>query len=305
MDIRSILKLSGRSWVFPVYAALAWVTGLVLFAWGPVWLGVDLPGLPFYKASLIRVVGGVLMAAGCFAAAMYGEEDSEVQRRGFIWFGIAHFVLGGVLLSQQRAIWGSPLADRLILLVFWAGVAFVFLAVGEEFGSGEGRGLQTLFTTSEAPHDALRSRYRRQIRDAALQEERHRLARDLHDSVKQQIFAIQTSAATAQTRFESDPAGTRAALDQVRTSAREAMAEMEAMLDQLRAAPLENAGLVAAIKKQSEALGFRTGAAVEVEVRELPSNFAVPPGAQQALFRVTQEALANVARHAKAKNLQY
>lgn len=77
---------------------------------------------------------------------------------------------------------------------------------------------------------------------AASQEERHRLARGLPDSVKQQLFVIQTAAATPQTRFDGDSQGAREAIAQVRTSAREAITEMQAMLDQLRAAPLENTG---------------------------------------------------------------
>src|SRR5712692_8522535 len=173
MEQRTILKPSATRWVFPVYAAVAWTAGLILFGWGPVWLGMDLPGLPFYKASLIRVAGGAIMAAGCFAAAMSGVEDSEVQRRGFIWFGIAHIVLTLVLVSQQATIWDSRLADRVIFGVFMAGVAFLFLAFGDSFSSEEGPFLQTLFSTAEAPSGTLRSRYQRQIREAALQEERH------------------------------------------------------------------------------------------------------------------------------------
>ena len=52
---------------------------------------------------------------------------------------------------------------------------------------------------------------------------RHRLARDLHDSVKQQLFVVQTAAATAQTRFDADPAGARDALAQIRDAARDAL----------------------------------------------------------------------------------
>jgi signal transduction histidine kinase len=67
--------------------------------------------------------------------------------------------------------------------------------------------------------------------------------------------------------------------------------------------PLENAGLIEALKKQCEALGFRTGAKIDLKVGVLPPNESLPPGAQQAIFRVAQEALANVARHARAKNV--
>jgi signal transduction histidine kinase len=157
-------------------------------------------------------------------------------------------------------------------------------------------------TLHDAP--ALRSVYEEHVRETAGQEERNRLARDLHDSIKQQIFAIQTGAAAAEVRFDSDPHGARVALADVRTSAREAMTEMEAMLDQLRAAPLESVGLVEALKKQCEALEFRTGARVRLDIAELPVARRWQPGAAQSLFRIAQEALANIARHARATEVK-
>jgi signal transduction histidine kinase len=75
---------------------------------------------------------------------------------------------------------------------------------------------------------------------------------------------------------------------------------MQVMLDQLRAVPLENAGLVESLKKQCEALGFRTGARVEFKLGDLPPTEALPPGAHEAILRAAQEALANVGRHARA-----
>jgi signal transduction histidine kinase len=82
------------------------------------------------------------------------------------------------------------------------------------------------------------------------------------------------------------------------------MTEMEVMLDQLRATPLENAGLVTALRQQCEALGFRTGAHVTFEVGALPPETDVPPGAREAIIRAAQEALSNVARHARAQTVQ-
>jgi signal transduction histidine kinase len=77
------------------------------------------------------------------------------------------------------------------------------------------------------------------------------------------------------------------------------------MTDQLRAAPLGNAGLVEALKRQCEALGIRTGAQVDFHLDgDLPPADTLPPGAHQAMLRAAQEALANVGRHARARNVQ-
>jgi signal transduction histidine kinase len=149
--------------------------------------------------------------------------------------------------------------------------------------------------------DEVRQALLRQIGESAAQEERNRLARDLHDSIKQQLFTINVGAATAQERWERDPEGAQAALVDVRRSAREAMVEMQAMLHQLRPQALTSTpGLVEALREQAEALGYRSGAQVTVELGpEIPDD-RMPPGAREALFRIAQEALANVARHARA-----
>jgi signal transduction histidine kinase len=146
----------------------------------------------------------------------------------------------------------------------------------------------------------MRGRLQQQIREAAAQEERNRLARDLHDSIKQQIFSMSVSAAAVAARWEQDSQGARAALADVQQSAQAAMVEMNAMLQQLRPAPLETMGLVAALREQCEALGYRTGATVSTSFCELPDDEWLPLGAQTGLFRIAQEALANVARHARA-----
>jgi signal transduction histidine kinase len=150
--------------------------------------------------------------------------------------------------------------------------------------------------------DPLRSQYAEQIAAATRQEERARLARELHDAVKQQLFVIQTSTATAQARFDADASGARAALERVRTAARQAITEMEAMLRQLQAAPLGHAGFVSALTAETDALRFRTGAAVTLQVDTLPPTWTLPPGAVQGMFRVAQEALSNIARHARANH---
>jgi two-component system sensor histidine kinase DegS len=71
----------------------------------------------------------------------------------------------------------------------------------------------------------------------------------------------------------------------------------------LRPAPLENTGLVEALGVQAQALGFRTGAQVHVDIGEMPGNDRLLPGTQEAIFRLVQEAFANIAKHARASNI--
>lgn len=290
-------------WVFRAYAALASLAGFLLFGWGPMWFGTDLVGEPWGKAALIRVLGSIMIAAGCCAAGFAAADDPSARRRGLFWFAAGHAVIWLVVLMQQIAIWGTGLAERAVWLSFAVAFLLFYLWATSEGELAHGVLGSLFWSANPNSADRLRSQYEQQIREVARQEERNRLARDLHDSIKQQIFVMQTAAATAQARFDGDPAGARLALEQVRGSAREAVTEMQAMLDQLRAVPLENAGLVESLKKQCEALGFRTGARVEFSFGDLPPTEALPPGAHEAILRAAQEALANVGRHARAGNV--
>ncbi|HLL77914.1 MAG TPA: sensor histidine kinase [Ktedonobacteraceae bacterium] len=161
----------------------------------------------------------------------------------------------------------------------------------------------------------------RQAGEAAAQEERNRLARDLHDSIKQQLFSISVSAAAARARVAGEASdaehsegslgssgnggsNTQAVLDDIQRSAQEAQVEMQALLQQLRPAPLEQMGLVESLRIQAQALGYRTAAEVSVELETLPPDDRLPPGTPEMLFRVVQEAFSNIARHARAQRVQ-
>ena len=307
--------------VFRVYAWITITGGVFFYLWPlkrffPTWLAEpDLAGLPFGRYAILRTAVTVVVMLGIAAVGFSRIEDPPSQRRALIWFAWAH-LLGGVMFFVQ---WDAILS----IVLPWPALGLTPLAVGAvlffiaatsahaprlafPFKSLVAAGVEgpVLFDRARTGSMAsLRSQYEQQIRQAARLEERSRLARDLHDAVKQQLFAIQTSAATVQERFTSDASGALAALEQVRASARDAMTEMEALINQLQAAPLENTGLVSALKQHCEALALRTGADVKVEVGTLPPSNRVAPGAQPALFRAAQEALANVAKHARAKQV--
>jgi signal transduction histidine kinase len=163
--------------------------------------------------------------------------------------------------------------------------------------------INELVTREREVHD-LRESLLTQARDAAAQQERNRLARELHDSIKQQIFSIHMGVAAVQARWDTDPQGARQALGDVRRSAQEAMVEMNALLQQLSPAPVEKVGLMQALRDQCEALGYRTDAEVTVQFGELPADDRLPAGTQESLFRVAQEAFSNIARHARADHVR-
>jgi signal transduction histidine kinase len=308
--------------VFRVYAWVAIVYGSTMYAWGTLILpDVHLIPVQWGSAALLRLAGAAIVAAGVCATAFARMGDPVSRHTGLFWFAAAHLVFGVLALLQWQAILSVVLPP----VVGWApllvGSVLFYLAYtgpGEPTEAPFDRAISILRSRRGAdlagePADVhfairnkpglsqLRSQYVAQLRVAARQEERARLARDLHDAVKQQLFVVQTAAATAEARFDTDADGARAAVEQVRSAAREAMTEMEAMIDQLQAAPLENSGLVEAIKRQAEALAFRTGADVKVEIGTLPPSSALAPGAREAIYRVAQEALSNVGRHARAR----
>jgi signal transduction histidine kinase len=306
--------------VFRIYSWIAIASGLIVFD-SPLWVfpvllgDTSLPGVPWGKVGLVRTVAAIVVASGLVAAGLRRIEDPIGRRRALYWFASAHLAFGVMFFIQWRAVF-SVVAPWPVL--GWTpiviGIVLLYVAVTCVHSPRVQRPFRGLFDNTPGPvlvdrarpgttMDVLRSQYEQQIRQAARAEERARLARDLHDAVKQQLFAIQTSAATAQARFTSDANGAQAALEQVRTSARDAMTEMEAMIEQLQAAPMENAGLVASLRQQCEALALRTGADVKFETGTLPPSAALPPGTQPALFRAAQEAFANIARHARAQHV--
>ncbi len=149
----------------------------------------------------------------------------------------------------------------------------------------------------------MRGQLVEQISATAAQEERNRLARDLHDSIKQQVFSMSVSASAAYAHLENNPLAAREAMLDVKQSAQEAMVEMRALLQQLSPAPLEKSGLIQALRDQCEALAYRTGAKIETRFGDLPPDDRLPIGTQEALFRITQEALSNIARHARTRHV--
>ncbi|HET8627773.1 MAG TPA: histidine kinase, partial [Thermomicrobiales bacterium] len=138
--------------------------------------------------------------------------------------------------------------------------------------------------------------------EAAALEERQRLARELHDSVTQALFSTTLHARAAQLAIERadlPPDGPAArGVAQLRELTQGALAEMRALIFELRPGALAEEGLVAALRKQAAALAAREGLAVAVEAPE--GRVPLDPAVEEHLYRIAQEALHNAVKHAGA-----
>jgi signal transduction histidine kinase len=141
-----------------------------------------------------------------------------------------------------------------------------------------------------------------QARSLAALQERQRLARELHDSVSQSLYGIGLGTHTVLELLERNgaekiTAELRPALTYTLSLAKAALAEMRALIFELRPESLEVEGLIPALARLGEVLQARREVTVEMVLEREPT---LPVAAKEALYRIAQEALNNVAKHAQA-----
>ncbi|HSR30275.1 MAG TPA: two-component regulator propeller domain-containing protein [Anaerolineae bacterium] len=132
-------------------------------------------------------------------------------------------------------------------------------------------------------------------------EERNRLARDLHDAVTQTLFSTALIAEVLPQIWEQDPDDGRRRLDEVRQGTRSALAEMRTLLLELRPTGLDEADLGDLMRQLAESVSGRARIEVIVEIEPMGRGAQLPLEVHVALYRVAQEALNNVAKHARAR----
>jgi PAS domain S-box-containing protein len=140
-----------------------------------------------------------------------------------------------------------------------------------------------------------------QTRGKAALEERQRLARELHDSVSQALYGIALGAKTARKLLDQNPERVADPLDYVLSLAEAGLAEMRALIFELRPESLETEGLVAALEKQAAALRARHEIEVQAVLCDEPE---ASPEAKEAVYRIAQEALHNTVKHARASQVE-
>lgn len=141
----------------------------------------------------------------------------------------------------------------------------------------------------------------RQAQALAVLEERQRLARNLHDAINQSLFSAGLIAEVLPRLWERDQAEARRSLEDLRKLTRGAMAEMRALLAELRPSTLIDAELGDLLLLLGNAFIGRTNIPAKVTV---VGQGVLPAEVQVAVYRVCQEALNNIAKHAAASNVE-
>ena len=260
----------------------------------------------YVNDSLLALGGGVLVTSLIAAGHLY----PRIPTISLV------YLLVVVALASTRGLYAASLASLLAVLAFdYFLVPPLYTFVVSKFED-----LLTLFVflataviTSQLAWaqrrsaEEARGREREtrllyeQAQELAALQERQRLARELHDSVSQALYGISLWAHTVREALESsEPEQAEAAIEDVLALAEAGLAEMHALIFELRPESLETEGLVAALTKQVEALRARYKLTVEADLVDEPD---LSLEKKEALYRIAQEALHNIVKHARASNV--
>jgi two-component system nitrate/nitrite sensor histidine kinase NarX len=164
--------------------------------------------------------------------------------------------------------------------------------IGLSFFETEGERLAMSFIT-----DITERRQVEQSLQAAVAAERNRLARDLHDAVTQTLFSASLIAEVLPRLWERHPGEGERRLAELRQLTRGALAEMRTLLLELRPAALMEVELGDLLRQLAEGITGRARVPVALTVE---GYYPLTPEVRVALYRIAQEALNNVAKHAGA-----
>jgi nitrate/nitrite-specific signal transduction histidine kinase len=137
-------------------------------------------------------------------------------------------------------------------------------------------------------------------RELATLEERHRLARELHDSVSQSLFSLELHAKAIATYLKRDPEQAETRIGQLRQITHDTLQEMRSLIFDLHPPSLEDGGLVAALRQQLDLLRRPDGPQLALEVT---GEGSLPIEMEHDLLRIAQEAVRNAIEHAEAQRI--
>ncbi|MFI7385414.1 sensor histidine kinase [Streptomyces sp. NPDC049813] len=226
----------------------------------------------------------LMVVLGCFAAVVAG-------RRRAAWCAVGLFWLGHLLVSHWLYAWLPPDGDgpgswgQEGVVAAWV---LAVVAVAE------------LARTRREQAERERAERERAARRRA-DEERLRIARELHDVLAHSISVINVQAGVGLALLDSDPEQARTALTTIKHASKEALGEVRQVLDTLRTPGDAPRAPAPGLDRLPELVAQAAAAGLTVDVRTDGKRPALAPGTDLAAFRIVQEALTNVVRHSGSR----
>ncbi|MGQ0831619.1 MAG: GAF domain-containing sensor histidine kinase [Microthrixaceae bacterium] len=202
---------------------------------------------------------------------------------------------GNLYLTDKRGASAFDEEDERLVVTL---AAFAAAAVEAALLVSTERELATAQARARAQHEMLG----RVIE--AQEGERARVARDLHDQIGQSLTSVLLGLRLVEGSLSGDAADlddARAHAGEVRALVAQALDEVRQLAFELRPTVLDDVGLVAAVQRLAGDLAARFDVRVDVVLGELDDDTRLPPEVETVVYRVVQESLTNVARHARAK----
>jgi signal transduction histidine kinase len=161
--------------------------------------------------------------------------------------------------------------------------------------------IQRRQSRSLAEANARLTHYAATLDQLATSRERNRLARELHDTIAHTLSGLSLELEAVDSLWELEPARARTLLRASLAAARSGLTETRRALKDLRSSPLEDLGLALAVRQAAESAAARAGLSLELAIPEEVGS--LPPAVEQGVYRIVQEALANVVHHAGAQRV--
>ena len=212
------------------------------------------------------------------------------RRLGFLCIAIVPLAMFVPLTANEK---GWPFA--LIMSIFAGGLCFLFGSYAQQVQEAERarRQNQHLLGELQVANQQLQG-YAAQVESLAAEQERSRLARELHDSVTQTVFSMNLTVQSARLLLEKDAGRVAGMLVRLEELAASAMGEIQTLISQLRPTSAVEEGLPAALRQLAVERQLRDGLQVALEMN---GERALPEAVASGLYRIVQEALTNVAKH--------
>ncbi len=219
------------------------------------------------------------------------------ERAGVFVFSVLTMLIFGLLLAIPND-WQVGLTA---MLSFAPGVVFVVIFTQMTMSESRARNqVERLARDLAEAHESL-AQYAVQAEELATAKERNRLAREIHDSVGHYLAAINVQLEAARALLETDPVQARLPLERAQTLTKESLHEVRRSVAALRASPLEGKPLPPVLETLVEDLRV---SGIDATFTVQGDSHPLPPQLDLALYRVAQEALTNVRKHAHARHAE-